>query len=137
MDEKRDEYSLLSDEDAKFIERLAENYSPPPLTAVRSAALDTALRERVATPRGIGFAWPAFASAVVGLAIGLALTQGAFESTRPEGARPGVVAMDPQAVAAWEQDLFDPESFEEVDADGDLAGLPDDYAAIAGIFLDG
>ena len=137
MNERPDEHPLLSAEDDEFVGRLVEHYAPPPLSAARSAALDRELRDRIAAPRALGFARPAFASAVAGLAIGLALALGAFESTLPEVARPGAAVPEAPSVAAWERDLFDLESFDDVDADGDLEGLPDDYAAIAGIFLDG
>ncbi len=137
MNERPEEHPSLSAEDEEFLGRLVEHYAPPPLSPARRVALDAELRGRIATPREFVFARPAFASALVGLAIGLALAFGAFESTAPESARSGVAAVNQPSAAAWERDLFDPESFDDVDADGDLEGLPDDYAAIAGIFLDG
>jgi len=137
MNEKSDEGSLLSSEDDRFVGRLAEHYAPPPLGAQRRSALDAELCERIATPRGLGFVRPAFATAGVGVAIGLALLLGAFDSTLPERERPGIVIVDAQSAAEWENSLFDTGSFDDVDAGSDLDGLPDDYAAIAGIFLDG
>jgi hypothetical protein len=137
MNERPEEHPSLSAEDEEFLGRLVEHYSPPPLSAARRAALDAELRGRIATPREFVFARPAFASALVGLAIGLVVALGVFESPAPESARSGVAAVNESSAAAWERGLFDPESFADVDADDDLEELPDDYAAIAGIFLDG
>jgi hypothetical protein len=137
MTERPDEHPSLSAEDEAFVGRLVEQYAPPPLSAARRAALDTELRSRTGAPRGFGFSRPAFASVVVGLAVGLALALGVFESKLPEAARPGVVIADSPSAETWERDLFDPESFDDDDTGSDLAELPDDYAAIAGIFLDG
>jgi len=137
MAERRDEDSSLSPEDHAFVGRLVENFAPPALSASRRASLDAELRDRVARPRGLGFARPAFASAVAGLAIGLALAWGGSESLPPEAARPGESAPDAASLAAWEWGLFDPESYGEAETGSDLDELPDDFAAIAGIFLDG
>jgi hypothetical protein len=139
MNEKPDEVSFLPSEDDRFVGRLAEHYAPPALSAQRRAVLDAELRDRIATPRGLGFARPAFATAAVGLAIGLALVLGAFDSTLPVREQPGVVVVEAPsaATAQWESGLFGSDSFDDVDAGNDLEGLPDDYAAIAGIFLDG
>ncbi len=141
MNEKPEERPSLSAEDSQFLGRLAEHYVPPPLSAARSAELDAELRGRILTPRGLGFARPVFASAALGLAIGMALALGAFESIAPETtpatAQPGVVVADSPSAADWERGLFDPELLDDVDVGDDLGGLPDDYAAIAGIFLDG
>ena len=137
MNEKRDERPSLSAEDSDFVGHLAEHYAPPPLDALRSAALDAELRDRIAAPRGFGSARPALAFAAVGVAIVLALALGAFESATPERDGPARVVASGPSAADWEQGLFDPESFDDVEAGDDLAELPDDYAAIAGIFLDG
>ncbi|MBW2398048.1 MAG: hypothetical protein JRG80_02115 [Deltaproteobacteria bacterium] len=137
MSEKLEEQPSLSAEDAEFIGRLAEHYVPPPLSAARSTELDAELHGRIVTPRGLAFERPAFATAAVLLAIGLALALGAFESTAPEGARPDVVFVGSPSAADWERGLFDPDALDDFDAGDDLGGLPDDYAAIAGIFLDG
>jgi len=137
MNERPDEHPLLSSEDEEFLGRLVEHYAPPSLSEARSAALDAELRRRIVAPRGLAFARPAFAiPALMGLAIGLALALGVLDSP-PEATRAGVVVADGPSAADWERDLFDPDSFDDADAGGDLEGLPDDYAAIAGIFLDG
>jgi hypothetical protein len=137
MKEKTDEQPLLSTEDEAFVGRVAEQYAPPSLSAARRAALDTELRGRVASPNRIGFERPAFASVLVALALGGVLALGVFESKPPEDSRPAVRLADSPSVEAWERGLFDPEFFDDVDAGSDLDELPDDYAAIAGIFLDG
>jgi hypothetical protein len=137
MNEKTDERPLLSTEDEAFVGRLAEQYAPPQLSAARRAALDTELRGRVVSANGLGFVRPAFASVLVALALGLVLAVGVFESKPPEGSRPTVLLVDSPSAEVWERSLFDPEFYDDVDAGSDLDELPDDYAAIAGIFLDG
>jgi hypothetical protein len=137
MNEKTDERPLLSTEDEAFVGRLAEQYAPPPLSAARRAALDTELRGRVGSPNRLGFERPAFVSVLVALALGGVLAVGVFESKPPEDSHPTVLLVDSPSVEAWERGLLDPEFFDDVGAGSDLDELPDDYAAIAGIFLDG
>lgn len=138
MKERPDERPLLSAGEEEFIGRIAEGFAPPKLSAARRAALDSELRDRIGEPHGPGFARPAlaFASVVAGIGVVMALLWGEFEPVG-EGPRAGLIAAESPSAAAWERDLFDPESFGDGDAGSDLEGLPDDYAAIAGMLLDG
>lgn len=131
--------------DAEFVRRLADHYAPSPLSPGQRAAWDTALAARLEKRRRAvvlpGLATAALATALV---FGLGGWFG-FETDDP-AVRPGpevsatsartlVVSAEESAADLlddWEYLLaFQPADDEE---DGQL---PDDYAAIASIFLEG
>ena len=107
-----------------FVERLARHYSPPESTPARRAAFDEALRQRLEVPRrgrGLVPAW-------VGVGAALLLAVGFWTLSEA----PRVELVD----GAWEYELLlssDVSPSEDSD-EGDY--LPDDYLAIASVFLD-
>jgi hypothetical protein len=127
----------LSAEDAAFIERVAKGYAPPPLDPVRRAALDAALDERIGA-RGDGlFLKPVLASALVGLAVGFVWLLGALEPAMTRSERMRTAVAEWSSADEWERELLDLQSFDDARRPDDIEELPDDYAVIAGIFLDG
>ena len=123
----------IADEDAKFVAQLTTNFAPAPLSDVRRREFHRTLTTRIAAPRR---AWRstsmllATAAAVALFAVpALFIDNG--ESDSPGG---GAEAF---AAAEWESRLFDSSEFLEADAFEDSDDLPDDYAAIAGLLLDG
>ena len=131
--------------DAEFVKRLADHYAPSPLSPGQRAAWDAALAARLEKRRRAlvlpGLATAALAAALV---FGLGGWFG-FETDDPSvRPAPGVSATAARApvVASQESasDLLDDWeyllAFQPADDEEDGL-LPDDYAAIASIFLEG
>lgn len=114
-----------------FVDQIAAHYAPRPWSSEQRARFDAALRariERAAQRRPALRGWLVPALAAVAAA---ALVWFRF-STAPEQDEP-----DPLAASGWESELFlssDVSTFEDLD---DSEALPDDYVAIASLFLDG
>jgi len=138
MTANRDEPTLPRDRDEEFVERLSAGFCPAPLSPARRAAFDEALAARLERRRS-RLLLPALAAAAGAAAAALVwlLAPGAFNpaATGRQGA--GDVVAEASAAARWELELLDPNSFTDSDDREDSERLPDDYAAIAGIFLDG
>ena len=131
--------------DAEFVKRLADHYAPSPLSPGQRAAWDTALaarlekRRRALVPPGLATA--ALAAALVfGLGGWFGLERD-DPSVRPG---PGVSATQTRTLVVSAEDsaadlLDDWEYLLALQpADDEEDGqLPDDYAAIASIFLEG
>ena len=130
--------------DAEFVKRLADHYAPPALSPGQRAAWDAALAARLETRRRAmllpGLATAALATTLV---FGLGGWFG-FETDDPSVRPASVVsaaATRPLVVSAEESvsDLPDWEyllAFQPADDEED-GQLPDDYMAIARIFLEG
>jgi hypothetical protein len=136
MTANHDEQSPLRAEDAKFVERLAARFSPAPPSPARLAAFDDALAKRIARRRYSRLLVPALAAAAAAAAVAWFVAPGALD---PEATGRGGddIFAEASAAARWELDLLDPSSLIEPDDADDFERLPDDYAAIAGFFLDG
>ena len=139
MNANRDEGTPPRAEDEKFAERLAASFSPAPLSPARRAAFDEALAARLEQRRRSRLMLPALAAAAGAVAAALAwLTlPGAFDPAATGGRGAGDVAAETSAAVRWELELLDPNALTDADDAGDTERLPDDYAAIAGLFLDG
>ena len=137
MTANQDERKPLHSEDEEFVERLAARFSPEPLSPARRAAFDDALAARIARRRHRWLLVPALATAAVAAALAWLAAPGAFDPEKigPEN-RDDVIA-EATAATLWELELFDPDAFAERDDSDDLEQLPEDYAAIAVVFLDG
>jgi hypothetical protein len=132
MNAPHDDRPGLSRDEREFVERLAEGYAPPALTAARRNAFDRELERRLARPRRwLAAAWlPAAAAAALAVAW---LAGGRPEATGP---RPSPERTAPiLSERDWESEIFW----------GDAAGgaqlderelLPEEYLAIASV-LDG
>ena len=125
--------------DAEFVKRLADHYAPSPLSPSRRAAWDTALAARLEKRRRAmvlpGLATAALATALVfGLGgwFGFDRDDPAVSATAARTL--GVPAQDSASdlLDDWEYLL----AFQPADDEEDGL-LPDDYAAIASIFLEG
>ena len=131
--------------DAEFVKRLADHYAPSPLSPGQRAVWDTALAARLEKRRRAlvlpGLATAALATALVfglGEWFGLERSGPAVRpapvasatATRTLGVSAEDSASDP--LDDWE-DLL---AFQPADAEED-GQLPDDYTAIASIFLEG
>ena len=124
---KRDtERSGVKQREEDFVEGLAAHYAPVPWTSAQRASFDEALRSRIAQPRRRGFVVPALASAAA-----VALVWFSFFSD------PGVEESSPVAASAWENALFLSSDVSPLDDRVESEALPDDYLAIASLFLDG
>ena len=121
-----DERPRLDQEEKGFVDRLATHYEPPPWTSAERSGFDTALRARVQRPQRRGLWVPALATVAA-----IALVWVGF-SLRPSGdeARPVVASV-------WENELFLSSDVSPLDDRDDSEALPDDYLAIASLFLDG
>jgi hypothetical protein len=137
MTANRDERGLLSAEDEEFTERLAASFSPAPPSPARRADFDEALAGRLERRRS-RLLLPALAGAAGAAAAAIAwlVAPGAFDPAATQREANDAVA-EAAAAARWELELLDLDSLTDPDAAAESEQLPDDYAAIAGIFLDG
>jgi len=121
----RDERPRVDSDDLAFSDRLAAHYAPPPWTPAARAGFDEALRARIERRPRRAWLVPALAGVAAALVVGIGL------SLRP--AREPAV---PVVAGVWESELFLSSDVSPLD-DDDTEGLPDDYQAIASLFLDG
>ena len=121
-----DERPRIDTEDKAFADRLAAHYAPPPWTSARRVGFEEALRARVERPQLREFAVPALATVAVAV-----LVWASF-SLRPAGDE-----SNPVATSAWESELFLSSDVSPLEDRDDSEGLPEDYLAIASLFLDG
>ena len=122
----RDERPRIDQEDKGFADRLAAHYAPPPWTSAKRVGFDEALRARIERPQRRGFAVPALATVAVAALVWVSF------SIRPAGDE-----SNPVAPSVWESELFLSSDVSPLDDRDDSEGLPDDYLAIASLFLDG
>jgi hypothetical protein len=120
------ERSGMNPQEEAFVDGLAAHYAPAPWTSAQRASFDEALRSRTERPRRRGFLVPALASAAAA-----ALVWFSFSSD------PGVEESVPVAASAWENELFLSSDVSPLDDRDESEALPDDYLAIASLFLDG
>ena len=115
-------------EERALVERIAAEFAPPAMSEAGAAAFDARLRERLEERSRPDRVWlPALVGAAAVLAVWLGA--GLWSPTDPPrsaAARAGV----------WEAELL-LGSDVALDADAREAHLPDDYDAIAAVFLDG
>jgi len=121
-----DERPHLDQQDRAFADRLAAHYAPPPWTATQRAGFDEALRARIERPRRRGLLVPALA------AVAAAAFVWVGSSLRPAGDE-----SNPVLASVWDSELFLSSDVSPLDDRDDSEALPDDYLAIASLFLDG
>ncbi len=129
MSEPSDRLTLLSDEDRAFVERIASVYKRAPMSPERAIEFDERLEQRLER-RQLPWLVPSgalAAVATVGLAIWLAL---------PGSESPQHMSLEPVAGSeiSLEDGLLSLTSGSEIDRD---SSLPEDYRAIASLFMEG
>ena len=122
----RDERPRIDQEEKDFADRLAAHYAPPPWTSAKRVGFDEALRARIERPQRRGFAVPALAAVAVAALVWVSF------SLRPAGDE-----SDPAVASVWENELFLSSDVSPLDDRDDSEDLPEDYLAIASLFLDG
>jgi len=124
---KQDEERLqMNQQEADFVDGLAAHYAPPPWTPAQRARFDEALQARLERPRRRRFLVPALAVAAAAALVWFSFSPGReVDPSRP------VVA------SAWESELFLSSDVSPLDDRDEGEALPDDYLAIASLFLDG
>ena len=122
----RDERPRIDREDRDFADQLAAHYAPPPWTSAKRVGFDEALRARVERPQRRGFAVPALAAVAVAALVWVSFTL-----------RPAGDVSAPEVASVWESELFLSSDVSPLDDRDDSEDLPDDYLAIASLFLDG
>jgi hypothetical protein len=132
MSSPRDERPALDGAEQEFVERLADAYAPAPLTAADRAAFDDAIRARLERPWHRPLLLPA-----IGAAAAAVLVWWAFSLAIGPTPVPGEEGSAAVMAASWEDELFLSSDL-SASADREEGGtLPDDYLAIASVFLDG
>ncbi len=122
----RDERPRIDQREEGFADRLAAHYAPPPWTSAKRADFDAALWARVERPQRRGLLVPALATVVAAALVWVGF------SLRPAGDE-----SNPAAASVWENELFLSSDVSPLDDRDDSEALPDDYLAIASLFLDG
>ena len=123
---RRDERAHLDPEERDFADRLATHYAPPPWTSAERAGFDAALRARIERPQRHVLLIPALATAAVAVLVWVSFSLG------PAGDEPNLVV-----TSVWENELFLSSDVSPLDDREDSEALPEDYLAIASLFLDG
>ncbi len=121
-----DERPHLDQEEKAFADRLAAHCAPPPWTATQRAGFDEALRARIERPRHRGLLVPALATVAAAAFVWVSF------SLRPASEEP-----NPVLTSVWDSELFLSSDVSPLDDRDDSETLPDDYLAIASLFLDG
>ena len=161
MKSDRDDEIRLSPDDARFVEKLAETYAPERLTAEERIAFNAALEARLQERRRSARLVPALAGAVAAAAAAWLLLPGATpppsepRATAVVAGADASVPLEAGAMAAgateagaalelgafdavdWELELLDSDTLLDDDEGSAEDLLPDDYLAIASVFLDG
>jgi hypothetical protein len=122
----RDERPNIDRQDEAFAERLADHYAPPLWTSAERAGFDEALQARIERPQRREFALPAVVTVTIA-----ALVWASF-SLRPVGD-----VSNSAVPSVWDNELFLSSDVSPLDDRDDREALPDDYLAIASLFLDG
>jgi hypothetical protein len=118
--------SQLNPNERAFVDELAAHYAPPPWNSAQRARFDEALQARFDRPRRLGFLIPALAGAAAAALVWFSFSPGLeVDPSRP------VVA------GAWENELFLSSDVSPLDDRVESEALPEDYLAIASLFLDG
>lgn len=122
-------------DDARLVERVRDAWSPAPLTPARRAAFDAGLERRLERRRRRLGRWPALGAGLAAASLA-ALLLVRSETTPPAPAP--IAATEPMAedTTLLAADLLYSSTEDVGELEADDAGLPDEYAAIAGVFLD-
>jgi hypothetical protein len=121
-----DERPRVDPQEKGFADQLAAHYTPPAWTSAKRVRFDEALRARIERPQRRGHWIPALAAVAVAALVWIQI--------RPVPAGDGSA---PVVASAWESELFLSSDVSPLDDRDESEELPDDYLAIASLFLDG
>ena len=138
MSAPADDRPELVREDEDFLKRVAESYAPPPMTAAERAAFDEALLGRIRRGQPAR-SWLTAAWLPAAAAAALAAVWLFSPSPATDGLVPSEKIVPALTARAWEEELFlEGGSFESEQEQPDESELlPEEYIAIASVFLDG
>lgn len=136
MTRPQDERPQLDRQGERFVERLAAHYTPTPMTPAERVAFDTALWARLSRRSRRRALVPAVvAGAAVAAITWLTITSWVPLWPQP-GGEPEVAVVETPRATPWESELLFPHEALEISEDDNSIMLPDDYRAIARVFLD-
>jgi hypothetical protein len=121
-----EEQALLDARETDVVDRLATQYTPPPLTPAERVRFDASLHTRLERHERFGLMRPLFAATAAA-----ALAWVVFSLLPSESEIPLTRHGD------WESDLFLSSDISPLEDREESEALPDDYLAIASLFLDG
>lgn len=128
-----DETPRLTSQERNFVERLAQHYSPPPMTAAKRVAFDEALQSRLVRRRPETLKLVAVAAAAAVLGMSFIVHNGTQpDLTGQKGIGPEIAGQRERVGDALLVLAFD----ESNGLDGD-EGLPEEYVAISTLLNDG
>ena len=134
MTRPHEEQPQLSRDDQQFIARCATHYGPTPMSLAQRMAFDEALWRRLQRPAPKRWLAPACATLGLLVVVWLTLTHW-FPTRSPDGNMPGTIIEAMHRTAPWEYELLYSPRLAENAAPDDNPMLPDDYKAIAQVFL--
>ncbi|MDJ0850856.1 MAG: hypothetical protein QNK04_20995 [Myxococcota bacterium] len=141
MKSDRDDGIELAPDDARFVERLAASYEPEPLTADERVAFTAALEARLEQRRRATRLLPALAGAMaVAVAAWLVVPRASDSPAPPGSVETLAAAPDFEAelgAGQWGLELLGSDTLLEDEEETAGDPLPEDYLAIASVFLDG
>lgn len=138
MSSRKEDRTDLSREDEEFVERLAANFAPAPMRPAERVAFDEALWARLGRRSRRTILVPAFATVALAALVALLIFTGRFEPVATDGGvEPGAVVAEASAAAQWEVELLYLRELTPPEERDDSELLPDDYLAIASVFLSG
>jgi hypothetical protein len=132
MTTPRDERPPLDGAEEEFVDRLAEVYAPAPMTAAERAAFDGAIRARLERPVRRPVLIPVLGAAAAAALVWFVLTQ----PIGPIGS-PGEEKSGAAVAGSWEDELFLSSDLSASEDRDESESLPEDYLAIASVFVDG
>jgi hypothetical protein len=132
MTSPRDERPVLDGAEKEFVDRLARDYAPSPMTAAERAAFEAAIRARLERPERRPVLIPALAAAAAAALLWFVL----FHSGGPIRL-PGEEEREAVVASSWEDELFLSSDLSTSEDRDESETLPQDYLAIAGVFLGG
>jgi len=132
MSSDRDERPPLEGAEREFVERLDAVYAPAPMTAAERVGFDEGVRARLERPWRRPLLIPALGAAAAAALVWFVVSQTIGPTPLPgEEQSAGAVA------SAWEDELFLSSDLSASEDREESETLPDDYLAIASVFLGG
>ena len=131
-----DDRPPLDREEVQFIERLAAHYTPPPMSPAKRVTLDAALWTRLQRRSRRPFWVPAGATIAVAAVVAWFAMTGWLSIIPTKGNAPGGGSVVTHRLVPWEYELIFPSEPTGIATLDDSPMLPDDYMAIAQVFLD-